>query len=90
MENSTNQNINIDNIDIRRPLDKKEYAKKYYTEHKEKMMEQTRLASKSDKSKERKREKTINKLNTNSFKRIPLKTLNMLNILWNDEEKKYI
>ncbi|MCX6711629.1 MAG: hypothetical protein NT139_01150 [Candidatus Woesearchaeota archaeon] len=91
MESPQNQNINLDNeIVIRQPLDKKAYAKKYYDQNKEKMKLQTREAFKKMECSDIKRNKVLEKLNTNGFKRIPLKILTKHNIIFSEELKKYI
>lgn len=91
MESPQNQNINLDNeIIIRQPLNKKDYAKKYYESNKEKMKLQTREAFKKMENSEIKRNKILEKLNTNGFKRIPVKILARHNINFNEELKKYI
>jgi hypothetical protein len=89
MESPQNQNINLD-IEIRQPISKKEYAKKYYESNKDKMKTQTREAFLKMDVSDIKRKKIIEKLNTNSFKRIPLKTLKKHNISFNEEQKRYI
>ena len=99
MESPQNQNINLDienenenknKIVIRKPLDKKEYAKKYYDLNKEKMKLQTREAFKKMECSEIKRNKVLEKLNTNGFKRIPIKILAKHNIVFSEDLKKYI
>ncbi len=79
------------NIEIKRPIDKKEYAKKYYLENKERMIKMTIEAQKKryNMYDENKKQKTVLKLNSNGFKRIPLKTLKKYNIVWDEENKKY-
>lgn len=89
MESPQNQNINLE-FEIRRPVNKKEYAKSYYAEHKEKMKQQTREAFVKMQNSIIKRQKVIEKLNTNGFKRIPIKTLEKHNITFDNELKKYI
>jgi hypothetical protein len=91
MESPQNQNINLDNeIIVRKPLNKKEYAKKYYDLNKEKMKLQTREAFLKMQNSEIKRNKILEKLNTNGFKRIPIKILDKHNIVFSEELKKYI
>lgn len=86
---SQNQNINLE-IQIRQPVDKKAYARKYYAEHKDKMKQQTREAFVKMRDSDIKRAKIVDKLNINGFKRIPVKILERHNITFNNELKKYI
>lgn len=90
MESPQNQNINLDEeIVIRQPVNKKQYAKQYYAEHKDKMKLQTREAFKKMQNSDIKRSRIVEKLNTNGFKRIPIKILAKHNIVFNEELKKY-
>jgi hypothetical protein len=62
----------------------KEYNKKYYEEHKVKMMEQMKESQKKLRAK-----KILNKLNNNEYKRIPNSALEKNNIKYNNETKTY-
>jgi RNase H-fold protein (predicted Holliday junction resolvase) len=77
-------------IIIRKPLDKKEYSKKYRLENKEKIQKQINEWKKKKIITEDKRQKMVDKLNKNFFKRIPIKTLDKMNIKFSEELQKYI
>lgn len=80
----------MEELKIKLPMDKKEYAKMYYAENKKKMTEQIKKAVLSDESIERKKKKAIDKLNINGFKRIPMRTLKKYDIIFDENLKKYI
>jgi hypothetical protein len=89
MENSEN-NLNENKIEIRRPINKKDYMKKYYFDNKQKMIIQTIEAKKIKRLSEDEKNKLLEKLNTNQFKRIPKKSLKKFNINFDENLKKYI
>lgn len=63
---------------------KKEYFKKYYQDHKDKMDQQLK-ASRSAGT----RRKVINKLNNNEYERIPYSKLLKYNIIFDENKKIY-
>lgn len=62
----------------------KEYNKKYYEEHKEKMMKQLK-----DLTPERERRKIVLKLNNNEYTRIPYTKIKKYDIKIDNETNKY-
>lgn len=77
-------------IIIRKPLDRKEYSKNYRLKNREKIQKQISDWKKKKIITEDKRQKMIDKLNKNFFKRIPVKILNRMNINFSEELQKYI
>lgn len=82
---------NLENkIEIRRPINKKDYMKNYYANNKKKMIEQTVNAKKIKNLSDKEKDKILEKLNTNQFKRIPKKSLKKFNINFDENLKCYI
>lgn len=73
--------------------DKKQYHKKYYEEHREKIKDQNKTALKNRKEtdlyKQMELDTILEKLNLNDYKRKPLKLMEKYNVKFNTETKKY-
>jgi hypothetical protein len=70
--------------------EKKAYHKKYYEEHKDDIIKKILIARKSPKKLEMDAIKYVQKMNEGVFKRTSYKKMEEYNIIYDEEQEKYV